>query len=77
MHMNVAWRSRRLEWIFVTPRYHAIHHSSDPQHVGNFGSLFSIWDRLFGTRIDPDAVETPLRFGTGTDDNPIRVVLGV
>ena len=75
MHMNVAWRSNWIEWIFVTPRYHAIHHC--PDLPGNYGSLFSIWDRLFGTRIDPDIVAEPLRFGTGEDDNRIRLVVGV
>ena len=78
MHMNVTWRSNWLEWIFVTPRYHHIHHSADlPRHLGNFGSLFSIWDRLFGTRIDPDTVTEPLQFGTGEADHPVRVIVGV
>jgi sterol desaturase/sphingolipid hydroxylase (fatty acid hydroxylase superfamily) len=76
MHLNVSWRSNWLEWILVTPRYHHIHHSAYPAHRGNYGSLFSIWDRLFGTRIDPDKV-TPTEFGTGSVDNPVRVVLGV
>ena len=78
MHMNVAWRSNWIEWIFVTPRYHHIHHSADlPRHLGNFGSLLSIWDRLFGTRIDPDTVTEPLTFGTGEDDHPVRLIVGV
>lgn len=76
MHMNVRWRSNWLEWIFVTPRYHAIHHSADPNHRGNYGSLFSIWDRMFGTLIDPDKV-VPTEFGLGEKANPVRVVLGV
>ena len=42
MHMNVAWKSSWLEWVVVTPRYHHIHHSDDPQHyTSNFGSLFT------------------------------------
>lgn len=50
MHMNVTWRSNWLEWIIVTPRYHHIHHSDDPQfYMKNLGSLFTVWDRLFGT----------------------------
>ncbi len=78
MHMNVAWRSNWIEWIFVTPRYHHIHHSADqPRHLGNYGSLFTIWDRIFGTRIDPDTIKEPLAFGTGTEDNPVRVIVGV
>jgi sterol desaturase/sphingolipid hydroxylase (fatty acid hydroxylase superfamily) len=75
MHMNVAWRSSWLEWVLVTPRYHAIHHSAT--HRGNYGSLFSIWDRVFRTRIDPDTVTEPFAFGTGEQDHPVRVWLGV
>jgi sterol desaturase/sphingolipid hydroxylase (fatty acid hydroxylase superfamily) len=78
MHMNVTWRSRRVEWIFVTPRYHHIHHSDDPQYyMTNMGSLFTVWDRFFGTHVDPDKVEVPLSFGTGEKVNPVRMVLGI
>ncbi len=78
MHMNVAWGSTRLEWIFVTPRYHHIHHSADPAHnVRNLGSLLTVWDRMFGTYLDPAKVSRPLLFGTGVKDPPLRVVLGI
>ena len=78
MHMNVAWRSRRLEWLFVTPRYHRVHHSADlRRHLGNYGSLFTLWDRFFGTRIDPESIKKPLKFGTGEKDNPVRLVVGL
>ncbi|MGH7830291.1 MAG: sterol desaturase family protein, partial [Candidatus Binatia bacterium] len=46
-HMNVTWRSNWLEWLFVTPRYHHIHHSDDSRYyMANLGSLLTIWDRL-------------------------------
>jgi sterol desaturase/sphingolipid hydroxylase (fatty acid hydroxylase superfamily) len=78
MHMNVAWKSAWLEWIVVTPRYHHVHHSDDPRHYGaNLGNLFTVWDRLFGTYVDPDTTEAPLSFGLGTRENPVRLVLGV
>ena len=36
--------------ILVSPRYHRVHHSSDPaQYNTNFGIIFSFWDYLFGT----------------------------
>lgn len=78
MHMNVTWRSNWLEWVLVTPRYHHIHHSTDAAlHDGNYGSLFTIWDRLFGTYIDPDTVQ-PRAFGTGEPRrDPVLLVLGV
>ena len=78
MHMNVTWRSTWLEWIFVTPRYHHIHHSADPKHyLANMANLFSVWDRLFGTYLNPDRVGSNLTFGTGTRENPIRLISGI
>jgi sterol desaturase/sphingolipid hydroxylase (fatty acid hydroxylase superfamily) len=77
-HMNVSWPSRWLEWIFVTPRYHQIHHSVDPRHhVANLGDLLTIWDRLFGTYVDPGTVREPLSFGIDAPRHPVRLVLGV
>jgi sterol desaturase/sphingolipid hydroxylase (fatty acid hydroxylase superfamily) len=78
MHANLSWRSSWLELVFVTPRYHHIHHSADArQHDGNYGSLFSIWDRLFGTYLDPDTTQ-PRKFGTGEPPrDPVWLVLGV
>ena len=63
-HVNFAWRSNWLEWFYVTPRYHHIHHSAT--HRGNYATKFTIWDRLFGTYVDPDTA-TPKKFGTGED----------
>jgi sterol desaturase/sphingolipid hydroxylase (fatty acid hydroxylase superfamily) len=78
MHMNVSWRSWRLEWIFVTPRYHHIHHSADPNHyLANLANLFSFWDRLFGTYLDPDSVGSGLTFGIGARESPIRLISGI
>jgi alkylglycerol monooxygenase len=38
------------EWIFVTPSNHRVHHAQNERYVDrNYGGLFIIWDRLFGT----------------------------
>ncbi len=80
MHMNVAWRSNWLEKLFVTPRYHQIHHSADAeQHDGNYGTVFTLWDRMFGTYIDPDKT-TVTAFGSREPLRPLQVaryVVGV
>lgn len=78
MHMNVSWRSNWLEYVFVTPRYHHIHHSSDAElHDGNYGAIFTIWDRLFGTYVAPDAHE-PKTFGTGEKKrDPVLLMIGI
>lgn len=77
MHMNVTWRSRWLEWVFVTPRYHHIHHSTRPEHHGaNLGSRLTIWDRMFGTYVDPDGVGE-ITFGIEGAPSPARLALGI
>jgi sterol desaturase/sphingolipid hydroxylase (fatty acid hydroxylase superfamily) len=44
---------RWLAWIIVTPRFHATHHLVD-QRFGNrnFSAILSVWDWLFGSRVD-------------------------
>ena len=78
MHANIVWRSNWLEWLIVTPRYHHIHHSDRPEHyMANLATLFTVWDRLFGTYVDPDSVKGELSFGIGEEVPPLRLVLGV
>ena len=39
-----------LEYIFVTPSSHRVHHGSNECYIDrNYGNLLIIWDRLFGT----------------------------
>jgi len=38
------------EFIFNTPSAHRVHHGSNPAYIDkNYGNLFMLWDRLFGT----------------------------
>ena len=59
------WLEHALNKIFVTNQFHALHHSVDMREGNsNFGIVFSIWDRLFATRIDPSADRfASIRFG--------------
>ena len=42
--------NRVLGAVFVTPRFHRIHHSSARHETdSNYGQVFAFWDRLFGT----------------------------
>ena len=78
MHVNIVWRSNWLEWVVVTPRYHHIHHSDKPEHyMANLAALFTVWDRLFGTYVNPDEVKEPLSFGIGEKVPLVRLALGV
>ncbi len=77
-HSNVKWRSWMgvLEWIFVTPRYHSLHHTQIGAY--NMGSYFTIFDRIFGTYIDPGSLD-PDQQVFGVVDQPItwQKVVGI
>ena len=78
MHLNVTWRSSWLEWLLVTPRYHHIHHSDQPEHyVANLAALFTLWDRMFGTYVDPATLRGELSFGIDEKVPLIRLAVGV
>jgi sterol desaturase/sphingolipid hydroxylase (fatty acid hydroxylase superfamily) len=79
MHLNVTWGGRVLEWVFVTPRFHHIHHSTDPGHYNfNMGNIFTFWDRLFGTYLDPAALKNkPTTFGIDDAPGAVRLIAGV
>ena len=39
-----------LEKIFITPMNHGIHHAKNKEYIdANYGGVFIIWDRMFGT----------------------------
>jgi sterol desaturase/sphingolipid hydroxylase (fatty acid hydroxylase superfamily) len=64
-HANVRSNFGILKHVLVTPQSHRVHHSIEPRHRDrNFGTLFTIWDRLFGT-LYPHYDEYP---DTGVDD---------
>ena len=76
MHLNMRLGNRWLEWIIVTPRYHHIHHSDNPEHYNNnLAVLFPIWDHLFGTYLDPDKVSRNLTFGIGESVPAVRLAI--
>lgn len=49
-HTQVIGRIKWLEYIFVTPSIHGVHHASDEKYLDkNYGDMFTFWDRIFGT----------------------------
>jgi sterol desaturase/sphingolipid hydroxylase (fatty acid hydroxylase superfamily) len=56
-HANVALPprlARAIGGILVTPGFHRLHHSRDTREChANYGQVFSLWDRLFGTAVAP------------------------
>jgi len=67
-HANLAIPPRIssvVGWLIVTPAFHRLHHCRDERfYNANFGEVFTIWDRLFGTLAAPSsAAPAPAEFG--------------
>ena len=68
-HANIQMPARvdhLLSYIFVTPYMHKVHHHFEqPLTDTNYGNIFSIWDRLFGTFARVDDMQE-IRYGIDT-----------
>ena len=54
-----------LSWIIVSPNMHKVHHhESRPLTDTNYGNIFAIWDRIFGTYVY--AAPQSLKYGIDT-----------
>lgn len=54
-HSALDWGYGRAYRVLVSPRFHALHHSSDARHHNrNFSKILSVWDFLFGTAVRED-----------------------
>jgi sterol desaturase/sphingolipid hydroxylase (fatty acid hydroxylase superfamily) len=70
---------RWIEYLFVTPSHHRVHHASNIPYLDkNMGMVLIIWDRMFGTFTEELPEETP-RYGLLTPvehpHNPIGIVV--
>ena len=81
-HANINLPTRLDQWlsyVLVTPHMHKVHHHHVlPYTDSNFGNIFAIWDRLFGTYKNLDAAR--IIYGVDGFQNeffsPSRVVEG-
>jgi len=61
-HAQLDWRLGPLYKVFVSPRFHAFHHSAQAEHANaNYGFLLSTWDYIFGTAVPEQPL--PERYG--------------
>lgn len=50
IHSNIHWNFGPIGRVIVSPQYHRIHHSVDPEYYDcNFSARLVIWDQMFGT----------------------------
>jgi sterol desaturase/sphingolipid hydroxylase (fatty acid hydroxylase superfamily) len=79
-HTNIDVALGPLKYVIITPAYHRVHPSASALCRKNFGTTFSLWDRMFGTYVNPDTVPatTPLGLGAPVPRKEIpRMLVGV
>ena len=75
-HIWISWGDK-IESVFLSPAQHQIHHSDNVKHFDkNFGTVISIWDRLFNCFIRASEVEE-LTFGIGKEGSQHKNLLGI
>lgn len=62
-HTNISFRGeKRLGQVIIAPYLHRAHHSTERnEHDNNYGAVFSIWDRLFGTLTEREPLEIGIK----------------
>jgi sterol desaturase/sphingolipid hydroxylase (fatty acid hydroxylase superfamily) len=81
IHADLPWTFGIFQYIFVSPAMHRWHHADLPAAFGtNFATVFSVFDRAFGTYRVPGACDAPLGVkelaGSGLGDQliyPLRL----
>ena len=78
IHTNLSVDLGRLEWLLITPNYHRVHHGARGLSNMNLGFVLTIWDRMFGTYVDPHAVEKDFTLGIiSTRKGLLRMIAGL
>jgi sterol desaturase/sphingolipid hydroxylase (fatty acid hydroxylase superfamily) len=84
-HANISLPKRLdalIAWIIVSPDMHKVHHHfAQPLTDTNYGNIFSIWDRIFGTYASVKETRD-LRYGIDTypkeeENNRVGPLLGM
>ncbi len=74
IHADLPWMYGPFEKVFVSPVMHRWHHARDVKGTGsNFATVFSVFDRAFGTHYVPGLCTVPL--GVTEDQYPGRGVI--
>jgi sterol desaturase/sphingolipid hydroxylase (fatty acid hydroxylase superfamily) len=61
IHADLPWTLGKAGWLLNSPAMHRWHHARDVEGSGhNFATVFSVWDRAFGTYHQPGPCDAPL-----------------
>jgi sterol desaturase/sphingolipid hydroxylase (fatty acid hydroxylase superfamily) len=73
IHADLPWTLGKAGLVINSPAMHRWHHVRDAKIAGkNFATVFSVWDRMFGTYYQPGPCTAPL----GVDDDLGKGVIG-
>jgi alkylglycerol monooxygenase len=62
-HTRLIDKMGILEYIIVTPSHHRVHHAINAAYIDkNYGQIFILWDKLFGT-FQPELKDVPPVYG--------------
>ncbi|MCB0373368.1 MAG: sterol desaturase family protein [Muricauda sp.] len=75
LHTEAIGKLGFIEGILATPSAHRVHHGSNSEYIDkNFGGVFMIWDRLFGT-YEPESIKPTYGVTTGfISNNPFVLI---
>lgn len=72
-HANIQMPKKldqALSYLFVTPYMHKVHHHyTQPLTDTNYGNIFAVWDRVFGTFAEVEDTKS-LKYGIDTHMDP-------
>jgi len=80
VHTELIRKMGWLEYIFVTPSHHRVHHASNPKYLDkNMGMFLIIWDKMFGTFQPelPDEEYQKIHYGLTKQlekKNPVNII---
>ena len=73
-HTQIVDKLGPLEIIFNTPSHHRVHHGANKEYIDkNYGNLFIIWDKMFGT-FEPE--KATVKYGLVNNvntSNPVKI----
>jgi len=76
IHVDLPWMYGPLRWVFVSPVMHQWHHAVDYIGSGsNFATVFSVFDRAFGTYHVPGPCTGPLGVGDDVGGSIVKQML--
>jgi len=76
IHVDLPWMYGPLRWVFVSPVMHQWHHAVDYIGSGsNFATVFSVFDRAFGTYHVPGPCTGPLGVGDAVGGSIVKQML--